>query len=301
MPAENTIANPTADMQPNAFKAAFDATAEERAALFPADLPTINLDLQLAATVVLGTLPRLKILREQIAGELGNFDLAQFDRIQTYAEAMSHAQTAWLATSLPRVQLPDLVARATTLRDQLLSDAKALAYRGFIDGSRLGDLKGGTGYLAVASDVSVLARMLRDDWQNIQTKTAIQPSELDEADQLYERIMFAYGERTQQSPIEMATADDRQRAFVLLARAYDQARRAATYIRWKEDDLDKMFPSLWAQRGGARSANKAANGNGVQPVQPATPDGNAQPAHPAAPPVAPVAPGLPGGSPFAHV
>jgi hypothetical protein len=154
--------------------------------------------------------------------------------------------------------------------------------------------------------MGVLARILRDDWEAIRTKTAVQTAELDEADQLYERIMFAYGERTQQSPVEVATADDRQRAFVLLTRAYDQARRAATYIRWQEADVDKMLPSLWAQKGSGRPSNKTPNGDAQPPADPVMPDGNAQPAHPAAPaapaaPVAPAAPaGFPGGSPFAH-
>lgn len=40
----------------------------------------------------------------------------------------------------------------------------------------------------------------------------------------------------------------RQRAFTLFVRAYEECRRAATYLRWHEDDADDIAPSLWTKR-----------------------------------------------------
>jgi hypothetical protein len=49
-----------------------------------------------------------------------------------------------------------------------------------------------------------------------------------------------------------AAADIRVRAFTLLTRRYDQARRAVTYLRWAEDDVQKIAPSLYTGRGGGK-------------------------------------------------
>lgn len=255
-----------ADKTPCAFKAAFDETAEQRAALLPSDFVPINLDVRVVVTTVLGALPRAKALRDEIVSELPKLDIAQFDRLEAYAEALSHAHTVFLAASTPTEVLPGLAARAMTVRDQLRSDANVLARRGFVDSKRLAELKGGTGYLNVGSDIGVLVCILRERWSEIETKSAIQSFELEEAEQLHERITFAVAERTSVSTVMAAATDDRQRAFVLLVRAYDQARRAVSYLRWGERDRAKMLPSLWTARGGRtkKNGNGHAEANGPQ-------------------------------------
>jgi hypothetical protein len=312
--AKNTHTTTTTEKaSPHSYHAAFDNTAAARAALEPAEILTINLDVQIALTTVLGTLSRLASLRDDIVASLPDFDIGQFDKLSTYAEALAHAQSAYLAASEPAEMLPALAARAVEIRDQLVSDATALAKRGLLDGKRLSDLKGGPGYLNINSDVGVLVRMLRERWTEITSKSAIQPAELDEAGKLFERITFAYAERTQQSATVAAAVEDRQRAYTLLVHAYDQARRAATYLRWVEGDVDKIVPSLWAGRGGGRSAGSnvtpAGNNGGAPPagedvpggLKPATPDpGGVAPVHAGTPGPGPVAPGHPGGSPFSN-
>lgn len=44
----------------------------------------------------------------------------------------------------------------------------------------------------------------------------------------------------------------------MLSRAYDDARRAVTYLRWHEDDADEIAPSLYAGRGGRRPRSDEA-------------------------------------------
>ena len=41
--------------------------------------------------------------------------------------------------------------------------------------------------------------------------------------------------------------DTRQRAFTLLVTAYDEVRRAVTFVRWAEGDADAFAPSLYAK------------------------------------------------------
>ena len=116
----------------------------------------------------------------------------------------------------------------------------------------------------------------------------MQASELDEADQLFERITKANAERSQPGRTAIAADDDRRRAYTLVLDAYDQARRAAAFLRWSQQDADKLVPSLWAGRGG-RGKPKVE--------EPIVGDEETVP-EPVAP-AAPVEPGMPGGSPFA--
>jgi len=275
------------------FHAAFTKTAAARAALLPEQIIPINLDVQVATTTVLGTLPRLAMIREDIVSHLPEFDIAEFDRLETYAEALAYANTVVLAASQPTEALPVLAARATEIRQLFLSDATALARRALIDGKPLDELKGAVGYLNVAADIGVLVRMFRARWSEISTKSAVQAAELDEAEQIFERITFAYAERTQPSTSVASASDDRQRAYTLLVNAYDQARRAAIYLRWSEGDADKFAPSLWAGRGG-RGANQSSN---VSPAPPPIVAPNGAPPAPVAPQTNGT-PGHPGGSPF---
>ena len=108
----------------SSFKNSFDATAKDRAELFRDDFLPINLDVQVTLTTVLGALPRLRMLREEIVAQLPKFELGRFDSLEAYAEALSFANTAYLAASQPSEALPALTARAMEMRDMLLSDAQ---------------------------------------------------------------------------------------------------------------------------------------------------------------------------------
>jgi hypothetical protein len=291
----------TSDTKPeyaHAFHTAYDATAKDRAAIEASEVLIVNLDIQQAITTVLGALPRIKVLRPEIVA-LPQFEVGPFDAIEAYARALAYAQTVYLAASTTQEALPALVERAVGIRDLLVSDATALARRGLLDSKRLADLKGGAGYLNVASDLGVLVRMLRERWSEVATKSAIQVAELDEAEQIFEHITLAVAERTQQSTRAVAASDDRQRAFTLLIKAYDQARRAVTYLRWDHHDIDKIAPSLWAGRGGRSASNGGKNDRNEPPVDNAAPAPGAPEAPNGVSP-APYTPGLPGGSPFAN-
>lgn len=272
-------------------------TAEARAALELGELLPINLDIPTTVAAVIGALPRVKSFRETFVTVLPCFDIAAFDALESYADALAYAHIAFLAASEPTTDLRALLVRARAMRDRFVADADALAGRGKLDGRRLADLKGGTGYLAIAYDLGALICMIRERWTEISGKSAIQSSELDEAESLCEQVARAYGERTRQSVLAASHAEDRQRAYTVLLNTYDQARRAMQYIRWEEGDAEKIAPSLWSGRGGRGSKAKSGSNGGTNPPAPVDP--HADPTQPVAPPpVEPDDPGMPGGSPF---
>lgn len=234
---------------PARFREAYEAVLPEMLALPPERIVTMNIDVLEAVTTVMGSLPEIRALRPQIE-TLPKADLKAFDRLETYALALVHANALFAAASAPAQSLPALAEAGVKLRDRLASDATALGKRGLLDSTLLDQLKGAVGYKNLAHDLLTLAAMLRGAWDRIQSKTPVTLGELDEAEQLADRLLWGIGERAQ-SPERIAEQKDRrQRAFTLFYRTYDDVRRSVEYLRWNEEDGGKIAPSLYEGRGG---------------------------------------------------
>jgi hypothetical protein len=257
-------------------------------------------------------MPQILALRDRVKEELPKFDSSQFDQLEQYALAAAHSHGKLLAASSPPEALVELNAKAMTLRDMLYTDAVALAGRGIISGERIGDFKANVGYKNITYDLVGLAALLKENWDKISSKTAIQMSELDAAETLAGQLVFALGAREQVSAIVGDVAVQRQRNFTLFAQAYDQVRRAISFLRWNDEDVDRIAPSLYGGRIVKRKAEPQPAAPGTQAPGGTTPAGDAHAGGtaPAAPVPAPVtngthAPaasainGLPGASPFA--
>jgi hypothetical protein len=212
----------------------------------------INVDIPTAVTTALGALPEIRAMRPKIEAELKSFDLVQFDKLETYIFALFNAHTLYVTANRPIEPLPELVEAATRIRDLLFSDAMALVNRGMLDGQQLRDVKTANGYRPLALDLTALAAVMRANWERIESKTAVQASELSQVESLAERLLHAIGLRDQAPAVVAESAATRQRAFTLFVRAYDDLRRAVTFLRWRDGDVDKIAPSLYASRGGSR-------------------------------------------------
>jgi hypothetical protein len=131
--------------------------------------------------------------------------------------------------------------------------------------------------------------------------------ELDQAESLAGQLTSALGAREQGPVIAADVATQRQRNFTLFAQSYDQVRRAISYLRWDNDDVDNIAPSLYGGR--VVSRKKPDPQPSPTPPVPAPAPGQPGAMGSAAPAAAPntaatasshvIAPGLPGGSPFA--
>ena len=237
---------------------------------------------------------------------MAEFDIQHLDQLETYALATMHAHGDYIAASAPPEALLALNEQATALRDILYSDALALSNRGLISGERLPDMKSAVGYKLLATDLVALSSLLRRSWDTISTKTAVTMSELDRAEILSDQLLSAVGAREQAPAVIADVSQQRQRVFTLFVNSYDQARRAISFLRWNEDDLETIAPSLYAGRS---THKKSEPGTVVPPATTTVPPtaSNGAPAHAAPAPspaggppaqTAPVAVGLPGGSPF---
>ena len=62
------------------------------------------------------------------------------------------------------------------------------------------------------------------------------------------------------------SAEQRDRAFTLFIRCYDQIRRAILFLRWEQDDADTIAPSLYP--GYPRRMRKEADGASESEAEP---------------------------------
>src|SRR5512147_1513801 len=282
------------------FRAAYQQIADEIAAVPDDELQQISVDILAVTTKVMGALPEIMALRPQFVSHLPLFDIQKFDKLETYTLAANHAHTQFLGADTPAEAIPELSEQATSTRELLLSDASALAKRGYLNPAKLQELKGANGHRNTASDVLTLAGILRDNWSKISGKTGVALEELDAAESLGYRLLNAVGFREQGPSTIAAVSLTRHRAYSLFVTAYDQVRRGVSYLRWNEDDADDIAPSLYEGRGGRKvTSDLNQKPNAVTPAGAVAGTTPAQPPNgTGATPAQPVPVGLPGANPF---
>lgn len=292
------------DVAPLRLRQAFDATAADRAALPADEVLPVRIDVVTAVVTTLGCVHKVLPYRGAIASGIAMFDLAYLDKLEPYALALMESQTQYNAVAKPSEPIEPLSKELVATREMLLADVTALEARKLIDGRR-GELRGAVGYKAQATDVLLLASVLRAAWPKIEGKSAATQAELDHATLLAERMLTALGVREQGPKLAQAEADVRDRAYTLFVRAHDQVRRVIAFLRWDEDDLEEVMPTVFggkpkpgkakaqkeADAAGAASPASTGNGSNGNGTSNGTGNGAAKPASPAGS-------GLAGSDPF---
>ncbi|HEY3497821.1 MAG TPA: hypothetical protein VGK73_24150, partial [Polyangiaceae bacterium] len=242
------------------------------------------------------SLPEIRAMRPEFAA-LQGFDLARFDKLRDYALAVGHAHAMYRAAAGPNGGLAELAEEVMELRDMLQADATALAKRRILDENQVSKLRGGSGYKTVAFEVVGLVGLLRERWNDVKNRSALQPEELEHAGRRAQELVTAVGLREQSPAMISAAAATRQRAYTLFFRAYEDVRRALSYLRWHENGGDSIAPSLFVGRGGRTVSDEVTTSETVQSnPPPANVPSQVVPAANAVP--LPAAAGLPGSSPF---
>jgi hypothetical protein len=121
-------------------------------------------------------------------------------------------------------------------------------------------VRAGQGNLDTANDLVALAALFTAGWKQVENRSTVRSEDVERAAQLGPQILVALGERNQPvaaDPGKISPAERRQRAFTLFANAYDQCRRAATFLRWNEGDVDDLAPSIYSGRTQRRTKPQA--------------------------------------------
>ena len=233
------------------YEAAFDKTKAARDALPGDALIPRTLETATAVSVALAAYPRMIVFRSRIEKQLRNFDVAQFEAIEDFANAMFHADG--LAESAPNSGgVGALYQEAVSLRGVLNSDLKALVMRKLVAENALDDVSNVSGFKNVAVALMALSSIARQNWGAISSKTGLTWEEIEHARDVAARLLTLLSSRERAEAIGQAN-ETLQRAATLLVNAYGEARAALAYIRRKERDVAMIAPSLYANRGRRKS------------------------------------------------
>ncbi|WP_437945885.1 hypothetical protein WME98_34055 [Sorangium sp. So ce296] len=163
---------------PTQAATAFNKTLPEIEALSADRLIAVNLDIPRVVSQVLGVLPGLLALRPDVAEQLQKHDVALLDRLETYALAAWYAHLVWLSSGGTESALKPLLEEAVPLRENLLSDAEALARRGLLDAETVAEIRAGQGHIDTANDLVALSALFSGSWSEIAGKTAATEAEV---------------------------------------------------------------------------------------------------------------------------
>ncbi|MGK4005018.1 hypothetical protein WMF31_20495 [Sorangium sp. So ce1036] len=253
---------PILPTSPAAALAAYGRVEPKLLELGPDDLVTVYVEVPKAVSSVLGALPHLREMRDEIVRDLPNHPIETLDELEDYALAAWYADLLY-STPASELDTKKLTEDAAGLREGLLVAAEALAYRDLLDKQRVADIRKGKGHADLASDLIALAELFRGSWDKVRAKTAVEDVELERAADLGVRLLAALaakpGKGSSAAPKITDAADRRARAISLVARAYEECRRAVAYLRWHEGGDGDLAPSLLQKPRGRRpNAEKAA-------------------------------------------
>ena len=257
-------------------KAAFERVTDELRTLRTDELLHMSLDISGAVATVLGVLPEVKALRDEIVKELPSFKIERFDKLEDYALALSYAHARFLSATQKSDDFEPLVAQAGSMRERLLAEARSLIHHGVVNTAQLSQLKGAQGAKNIATDLMTLTSVMQEAWPAIQGKTPTTAEDLDIASRLGTRVLRTLGLREQGTAAVAEVTDLRLRAYTKLLIAYDDARRAIQYLRAEAGDADDIAPGLHAGRPGRRTQAQ-------EPAQPPGVAANNPPGSPPAP------------------
>ncbi|NUP12093.1 MAG: hypothetical protein HOW73_39105 [Polyangiaceae bacterium] len=252
------------------YRDAFAAVKDQIDAVPDDDIVGLNVDVPDIAAKAMTAARLVAEVREELAAEMAKVSLQAFDRLDRYARAAAHAHSLHIITSDPQSIIPALSTELRRTRDVLKADIKALINRGFLPNDVLDRLRRGRGHVGVANDVIALTLIIRTHWPAIQTKTAVDMSDVDRAAQKAEQLIFAVAQEPIQ-PSKIAEAKrTRRRAYTLLAKEYEEVRRLITFLRWHHGDRDLIAPSLYKGRGGRKRIRRSEDGEAAGEAAPAS-------------------------------
>lgn len=248
---------------------ALDSVREEALALPRNEVRRINVDVWDATIVAFGTVARIAPLRGEMARDCGGLDLERVDRLERYARALGQATTAYAVASRPPPRVQELTARLKAIRGTLISDIRAAGKRRLVQAEPLKNLSGKAGALNTSTDVLALCAFVQRNWAALDGASGITLAELYETEALAEEAHRALSHKPHEGKDLAKLADLRRRVFTLFFNAYDETRRAVTYLRWRQGDAEKIAPSLLRDRGRRRAeeaAEVAAAAQGASPL-----------------------------------
>jgi len=228
---------------------AYEAVQPMLAALAPADVARVTLDLRHAAvrTLKLAELTSAPELRARFAELPATaFDLGHLDQLANLGWAAWYIHTQGLTHSAPtsNARLPaDLVARSYDLRARLLKLVDYHLADHPTAGPEVASIRAGTGYFDLASDLHRLAALCEAHKDAIEGDPRnYRPEDAHDAQEASIAIIQTLAEG--QTPEALTAATQQAHIFTLLRNAYDDVLTTARWLLRHEPHRLGDFQSL---------------------------------------------------------
>jgi hypothetical protein len=295
MPDVTTTAAVVPGVDQDVQRAAFERMRAKIEAIPREEAMRVNVDITYAAGLGAWVSGRLDPLRPQLE-QLSTFiDLQAINELGDRAHALAYAHGDFLFATTPQEPMADLHKEGAKLIDLFLLSASALSAQGLLPNERVALVRTPTGYRNASEHLTALTKLFKDYWAEIGVKTGVTMQQIDRGAVLAVQLLEGSIDRMHAplNPTEATLA--RERAYTLFYRAYDELRRAVTFLRWKEGDTERFVPTLFLRnprrKGEAPSdAREGAASGGAEDAPPSPPDEGA--------PASSVPVGHRGGSPF---
>jgi hypothetical protein len=227
----------------------------------------LNVDIEDAPVIVLGALRQILPFRARLAA-LAEFDVTCLDTLAWHANATVQAQAYYMGVSRGPARVAELAEQVRTWRRLLLQDMTVMVTRRLLPAEKQEELRIQADYTHLPYLLKALVEVYRSAWTELSARTSVRAEELDQAESTANQLIFTFATRAERYAAIKAANEQRQRNFTLLAHAYDQVRRGLTYLRWNEQDVDTIAPSLYRGRGGSRRKAKPQPASAA-PIAPA--------------------------------
>ncbi len=240
------------EQQSRYFHVAYQRLRPRFAAFPSSSVLRVSLDTTLIVQTVLGVMPELEQLKEEIAWELPRVDLGLINELREMAFAVIHLESLSRgAKGFVSEDSSDPVQQVRHYRSMLLADVQPLVARGLLE-PEASTLSRGNSPRNLAFDTLQLANYLDRNWDQIQGRSLTTREEIDASRDAVRELLTYLGVKDQGGESEEEVQSNRLKGITLLVKLYEELRWAVRYIRRNTSDADLVMPSLYSLRKSPR-------------------------------------------------
>ncbi len=233
----------------------------EIVALSEDEVGRVTTDVGQAVSIALGARENLEQLRPEFK-RLNDEGAAikALDTLEDYAMAsfFAHLQVVPDGTS---DDVKRLLEQGRPIRAKLLKVAESLVSFDIFAEKTVSAIRKGSGHLDAAKDLVALGALFNSNWEIVKNKVPFELDLVEQASTIGPQLLRAIGAKGVGEVRKDPSYDWlslRKRAFRLLVNAYEELRRATSYVRWYDGDAKDFTPSLHARAASTTKRNQSA-------------------------------------------
>jgi hypothetical protein len=254
---------------PTSGDEAYAAMESEIAAIPDDQLTRISVDIPYAHRIVIASADKIELYLDDLQ-QLAFYNMEYVYKIRLIADACRHAHLLATSPDSTDPRAPERVKDAVELRGRLLGSAELLALYGHVPLDLVASIRAGAGNVDLTNDLERLKALFKKLPEVLRKSVLVTDEMIQRAGTTARELAHMFGIREFGGVADVNRPQlMRQKAYLLLTRAYDECRRGITFLRAPHGDADLSAPSLYLkQRKRTSSAN--VEDEELEPVEPST-------------------------------